>query len=391
MRRAAGSQTSLREGNKALVLETVQRFGGLTQVELVESTGLSPGTVSTIVRDLSTAGLVEITATTRSGRRAQMVTLSRQLGVVVGAQVTPRQLRMVLGDFAGETLAEQLLPLPFEHRMDTTLDRIALLAVDLVERIGGDLEELAGMAMALPAPVEIGAGMVSVPGLMAGWDGEHIGQVMAKRLQKPVFVDHDANLGARAEMALGAGRGCQDVLYVRASHGISAAMVIGGHVYRGFAGTAGQIGHVQVDPHGAICRCGSRGCLDTVVGASALVAPLAATHGELSLRALMQKVAEGDPGCIRVVADAGELIGRVLSGVYQTLNPQLIVVGGELAQAGEHLLDPMRRELGRGVLRNVIAPLELVPAALGERAELVGALLAAQEHSGIADPEDGVV
>ncbi|MFV0252797.1 MAG: ROK family transcriptional regulator [Beutenbergiaceae bacterium] len=389
-RRAASSQTSLRESNKSLVIETVQRFGGLTQVELVEATGLSAGTVSTIVKELVGAGVVETAATIRSGRRAQQVTLSRRLGVVVAAQIGPRQLSMILGDFAGEVLAEQSMPLPFEHRVDTTLDRVALLAVDLIERIGASLPELGGIALAVPAPVDVSTGMITVPGVMAGWNGEHLAQVMSKRLQKPVFVDQDANLAARAELTLGAGRGLQDILYVRASSTISSAMIIGGQSYRGYAGTAGQIGHIQVDPQGAICRCGSRGCLDTVVGASALVAPLAATHGDLSLRALMQQVAAGDQGCIRVVSDAGELIGRVLSTAYQTMNPQRIIVGGELAEAGEYLLDPMRRQVQRGALRNIVAPVEVVPADLGTRAELTGTLLAAQQHSGVADAAEEV-
>ena len=385
---ATGSQTSLREANRASILEAVKRYGGLTQVELVGSTGLSAATVSTIVKELTTAGLVEVKPTSRSGRRAQLVTVARRVGLAAGVQVGHRHLRVALGDFGSDVVADQTLPLPHEHRLDTTLDRAALLIVDMLERVGATLEELVGVAIALPAPVDSSTGLISVRGVMRGWDDEQIAHVMSKRLGKPVYVDNDANLGALAEATLGAGRGFADVLFVRASHSIGAGIVIGGRLHRGFAGTAGEIGHVQVDPQGAICRCGSRGCLDTVVGAEALLAPLASSHGPLTLRDVMNRALAGDPGSTRVLADAGEAIGAVLATTCQALNPQIIVVGGELAETGEMLLDPMRRELRRGMLPNLIAPVDVVPAGLGQRAEVMGALATVLANTDVSDTVD---
>lgn len=382
-RRTSGSQSSLREANKALVVETVQRYGGLTQVELVELTGLSAATVSSIVRDLIAAQLVETSATTRSGRRAQRVTLARHLGLVAGVQIGQRQLRMVLGDFTSTVRAEQVLPLPFEHRVDTTLDRVALLLVDMLEREGAELDELAGVGLALPAPVDVDTGMISVPGIMRGWDDEHVGQVLTKRLGTAVHVDNDANLGALAEASLGAGRQKGDLLYVTYNHTVGAGLLIGGRVHRGYAGTAGEIGHVQVDPQGRICRCGSRGCLDTIVSSDVLISHLTASHGQLSLRDVLRRASAGDPGCARVLGDAGAAIGSVLAGVCQALNPQLIVIGGEIAEVGDVLLDPMRRSLRRGMLPNAIAPADLVPTSLGGRAEVLGAMTLALEHTDV--------
>ncbi|WP_108719294.1 ROK family transcriptional regulator [Miniimonas sp. S16] len=384
-----GSQTSLREANRVSIVDTVKRYGGLTQVELASATGLSAATVSTIVKELAAAGIVDVRRTSRSGRRAQLVTIARRVGLAAGVQVGPRFARVVLGDFGGEELAAQTLPLPFEHRVDTTLDRVAILLVDMLERIEAPLEELLGIAIAVPAPVDSATGMISVRGVLRGWDDEHIAHVMAKRLGKPVFVENDANLGALAELTLGAGRGYSDMLYVRASHGIGAGVIVSGQLHRGYAGTAGEIGHVRVDPAGAICRCGSRGCLDTVVGADALLAPLLVSHGNLTLRDVLSRSAEGDPGCTRVIADAGETIGTVLAATCQSLNPQLIVVGGELAEAGETLLDPMRRELSRSMLPNLIAPLQVVPAALGRHAEVKGALATVLERTSVHQSSDG--
>ncbi len=389
----AGSQTSLREANRALVLQTVQRWGGLTQVELVGATGLSAATVSTIVRDLLADGLVDTAVTTRSGRRAQLVTVARRVGLAVGVQVAHRQLRIALGDFAHQVVAEQSLPLPNDHRLDTTLDRAALLIVDLLDRVGSTLDEVVGVGVAVPAPVDAGTGMISVRGILRGWDEVHLGQVLSKRIARPVFVDNDANLGALAEITLGAARPYRDSVFVRASYGVGAGIVIDGRVHRGFAGTAGEIGHVQVDPSGAICGCGNRGCLDTVVGAVALVESLRVNRGALTLRDVIQLANEGDQGCARVVADAGAQIGAVVAGLGQTLNPQVVVVGGELAETGDLMLGPMREAIVRRVPVNQIAPLEVVPAALGARAEVMGALLLALQAADVAvrtDVEDEV-
>ena len=389
----AGSQSSLREANKVLVVETVQRFGGLTQVELAAATGLSAATVSTIVRELLAAGVVDTASTTRSGRRAQLVTLARRVGLAVGVQVGHRHLRVTLGDFAHEVVAEQTMPLPHEHRVDTSLDRAALLVTELLDRVGADLDDVVGIGIGIPAPVDSATGMVSVRGIMHGWDEVHIGHVMAKRLGRPVYVDNDANLGALAESVLGAARQYRDAVYVRASYGTGAGIVLAGQVHRGFAGTAGEIGHVQVDPAGDICRCGSRGCLDTVVGAQALLGPLRSSHGTLTLRDVVQRTIDGDPGCSRVISDAGAAIGSVVAALGMAVNPECVVVGGELAETGEVLLGPMREAIRRRVLLNQIAPLEVVPAALGQRAETIGALVLALQSTDLplqaqADPSE---
>ena len=375
--KAAGSQSSLRAANKALVLQTVQRWGGLTQIELAAATGLSPASVSTIVRDLFAAGVVETATTTRNGRRAQLVTVARRLGLVLGVQFGHRHVHVVLGDFALHTIAEHTLPLPNEHRIDTSLDRATLLMADLLERVGAAFDDVTGVGVGLPAPVDVATGMVSVPGVMRGWDGIDVGSTLSKRIGRPVFVDNDANLGALAESTLGAGREYRDAVFVRASYGVGAGVVVGNTVHRGYAGIAGEIGHVLVDPQGPICRCGNRGCLDTVVGAAALVESLRDVLGPLTLRDIVQRANDGDQACTRVVADAGAQIGSVLAVVAMVVNPQVMIVGGELAETGEILLGPLRARVGRRVVDNRVAPLEVVPAVLGSRAEVMGALLLA--------------
>ncbi|WP_282944803.1 ROK family transcriptional regulator [Cellulomonas endometrii] len=389
----AGSQTALREANRATVVDTIRRYGGLAQVELAAATGLSAATVSNIVRELQGAGAVAVRTTVHNGRRAQLVTMVHRTGVAAGVHIGTRHLAITLADSAHEVLAEQSLPLPHEHRADTSLDRAALLVVELLERVGSSLGELLGIGIGLPAPVDPATGTVSVPGILRGWDDAPVAQVMSKRLGVPVFVDNDANLGALAESRLGAARAYQDSVYVRVSHGTGAGVALGGRLHRGFAGTAGEIGHVQVDAGGVVCLCGSRGCLNTVVGSPALIEVLRASRGNLTLRDIITLASEGDPGCRQVVEDAGTTIGAVVAGLAIAVNPQLVVVGGELAETGEILLGPMREAIRRRVPLNHLAPLEVVAAELGGRAEVTGALLLVHENTPAVtpgfDPQNG--
>ncbi len=382
----SGSLSSLREANRAQIVDAVRRFGGLTQVEISESTGLSAATVSSIVKELARAGAVDVRATVRSGRRAQLVTLTHRVGLAVGLQIGHRQLRVLLGDAGHDVLAERTLPLPHDHRVDTTLDRAALLVVDLLERVGASLDDVLGIGIGLPAPVDEATGMISVRGILRGWDEVHVAQVLAKRLARPVFVDNDANLGALAESTLGASRPYRDSVYVRVSYGVGAGIVLAGQVHRGAAGVAGEIGHVQVHATGALCRCGRRGCLDTVVGATALLDELGPTHGSLALRDVVTGALAGDPLLVATIADVGVRIGAVVAGLAQAVDPQCVVVGGELAEAGELLIGPLREAVRRGALLNQIAPLEVVPAELGQRAEVMGALLLALQSTDLILP-----
>jgi predicted NBD/HSP70 family sugar kinase len=150
--------------------------------------------------------------------------------------------------------------------------------------------------------------------------------------------------------------------------------VIDGEIYRGSAGTAGEIGHVTIDENGPICRCGNRGCLDTFVGSRALINSLAASHGPLRLKDIVTRALGGDLGCRRVIEDAGRRVGVAVAGLVNLLNPEVIVVGGLMAEAGGLILEPLREALDRCAIPSAAATVELRPAELGDDADIIGAI-----------------
>lgn len=238
----AGSQTALREANRATVVDTIRRYGGLTQVELASTTGLSAATVSNIVRELEAAVEVDVRATIHHGRRATLVAMVHRMGLAAGVHVGTRHMSITLTDSAHQVLVERALPLPHERHADTSLDRAVLLIVDDPGARRLRSRRAPRHRHRPPRPVDAANGTVSVPGILPGWDDAPVAQVMFKRLGIPVFVDKDANLGALAEGRLGASRHFQDSVNVRASRGTGAGISLHKNLHRGFAGTAGEIG-----------------------------------------------------------------------------------------------------------------------------------------------------
>jgi predicted NBD/HSP70 family sugar kinase len=211
--------------------------------------------------------------------------------------------------------------------------------------------------------------------IMPGWVGVDAAAELEQRFGVPVYVDNDANLGALAEWVLGAGRGAEDLAYLMLSSGIGAGLILGGRLYRGANGTAGEIGHVLVDDQGPLCRCGNRGCLETYAGAHALIELLGRAHGALDVQAMVELASAGDPACQRVVADAGRTVGVAMAALCNQFNPERVVVGGELAGTGDLLLEPLRDAVRRYALPAAAEAVTIVAGELGDRAEMLGALV----------------
>jgi predicted NBD/HSP70 family sugar kinase len=378
-----GSQTSLREANRARIVDSLKHHGHLTQVELAGATGLSPATVSNIVKELSQSGVLHTEIASRSGRRAIEVTLARQLGLVAGLHFSSRHLRIAISDIGRTVVAENHVPLALEHRHDSELNRAALLLTDMVESVNASMSDILAVGVALPAPIDARTGMVSTPGLLRGWEGVSVAEVLSNRVQRPVFVDNEANLGGLAEYRSGAARGARGAAYIRVGHSISAGLLIDGAIFRGVTGKAGQIGHVTIDENGPICRCGSRGCLDTLAGGPALLELFRDDPGMQRIRDLLLRAEAGDASAKRVIADAGRHIGVAAASLCNLIDPERLVIGGELAQAGETLLAPLRHALERSALAGLGGFPEVVQGELGDRAELLGCLALAIDHVGV--------
>ncbi len=378
-----GSQASLREANRTRLVEAVRKHGGLTQVELAGATGLSPATVHNIVKELGESGILTTSQAKRSGRRASFVTLARGLGLVAGVHVSARHLRVAISDAGYKIVTEHHMPLAPDHRADNELGRTAELIADMLSNVDADPSELRAVGIAVSAPINRRTGSVSREGIMPGWDGVPIAERLERAINTPVFVDNDANLGLLGEFRMGAARGYPNSVFVSASHGVGAGIMIDGRVQRGHHGGAGELGHITLDEDGPLCRCGNHGCLQVYAGGSAMVAALRTDERPLKLGDVVARALNGEGVYTRAIADAGRKIGAAVADLCNLIDPERIVVGGELARAGEILLAPMRHRLERTLLVDADGSPDVVLGELAERAQVIGAIAFAIDSADI--------
>jgi predicted NBD/HSP70 family sugar kinase len=373
----SGSLSSLRELNRVRVLEVVRERGSVSRADIARATGLARSTVSTLVGELVAKGLLveqeEARGATPSqtGRPPALLSLDPGAGSVLGIRFDHGYVRVAIADLSLTIMAAAERGLDIDHDGAAGLDAAADLIEDVLVRTEVDRERVLGVGVGLPGPIHSRSiGSTVLP----GWMGIDVQVELEQRLCMPVHLENDANLGGLAESVLGAGRGASEMLYVMLSSGIGAALILGGRLYRGSGGTAGEIGHVLVDESGPMCRCGNRGCLETLAGSGALVDLLRRSHGEdLTVELMIANAESGDPGCQRVLADAGQTVGATVAALCNQLNPERVVVGGQLASAGELLLEPLRHAVQRHALPAAVEHLQVVGGELGHRAELLGA------------------
>lgn len=374
-----GTFGTLRELNRLRVVDALRRAGTASRSDLARMTGLSRSTVTTLVSDLQGRGLIVEQADARvepigRGRPPVFLRLDAAAGSALGVDFGHRHVRVAVADLSSAVLAERFVEMDVDDVPEEALDIAAELAAHVLTEAGVARSRVIGAGMALSAPIDRHKGVVGST-VLPSWAGIQAGEELSRRLEVPVELDNDANLGALAEISFGAGRGLADVVYVMMSSGVGAGLVLGGRLYHGASGIAGELGHIQAQPEGAMCRCGSRGCLETVASTGALLALLRPTHGaDLTLHGLLDLVAEGDLGALRVVNDAGRAVGRAVADLCNYLNPAAIIVGGDLSPAGDPLLDGVREEIDRYALRGAARAVEVRAGVLGERAEVLGAL-----------------
>jgi predicted NBD/HSP70 family sugar kinase len=289
---------------------------------------------------------------------------------------------VVLADLSGRVLGERQRTIDVDHRPADSLAYVADAALELVADWGRGMRRVIGMGVAVSAPVQRVSHALRSPSMLRDWGDVDIAARLRERVGVPVHVGNDANLGAIAEWTFGVGRGADDLIYVMLSDGVGAGLILNGRPYEGAAGAAGELGHVTVVDGGFVCRCGNRGCLETVVGTRALVGAVAHSRGpDTTLADVVEMAVAGDPGCHRVVADAGRTIGRALSGICAVLDPKLVIVGGGVAAAGAPLLDGVREVLARRLPPAISQGVVVTAGRLGDHAEVLGAVALATRRT----------
>jgi predicted NBD/HSP70 family sugar kinase len=377
---------SPRQYNQERLLGALRVRGTATRADLAGATGLSRATVAATVAKLLAAGLMRELppAERRSGPGRPAGSLCRVAapGVVVGLDFGHGHLRAAVADLSGQVLAEEHRDLQVDNSPDDALAAAAYEFRRLLDRISTGVSDVTGVVVGLPSPIDRGTGRVVSNNILPGWVNRAPAHELQERIRLPVVLDNDANLAALGEITYGSANGVRNLIYVKASIGIGTGLVFEGRLYRGETGTAGELGHVQIQPDGAICRCGNRGCLETLVSVPHVLATLQPMHREqLTIADVVRLATTGDVSARRVVTDAGRAIGRTLADLCNVLNPGALIIGGELAAAGAPFTAGIREAIDHHTQPVIADAVAIRTSALGERAEVLGAIALAVQTS----------
>ncbi|ROS79044.1 ROK family transcriptional regulator [Cellulomonas sp. PhB143] len=381
-RRDAGSQRSLRQRNLRLLLSSLAARGPTTQAGLARSTGLSTGSVSSLVRDLVDEGLVRTRSVVSGGRRSVEVSLAPDERVVLGVDVGRSHAAVLASDVSRRTFGLRRMALETGHPPEDTLARVAEAVDDLLEEHGIARERVPVCGMALPASLATDSGQVLQANVLPNWAGVDVVAMTREIFGMPTIIENDADLGALAHTGLPQFRDLHTLVYVKVASGIGAGLVVDGGVYRSSTGMAGEIGHVPVVDNGDLCYCGNRGCLETVASTRRLVTDFERVHGVSGahLADVLAAAAAGDPPTVRILQDAGTALGRVLGVVTSMLGPDVVVLGGPLTSVAGPLLDAVLESARQRTMPAALQGATLELSELGEDAEVRGACLLALSH-----------
>jgi predicted NBD/HSP70 family sugar kinase len=341
-----GSPGLIRDLNRSAVLGLIGE-APIARVEIARQLHLSQATVTEVTRELVDTGLVEVVhqGPSSGGRPPLLLGIVAGAAQALGVKISADHFDLVRVSLDGEILATASQP--FDPRADGALDAIAGSLAALVPK--GGTAKLLGIGLGVPGLVD-GHGNVEAP--IFGWRDFPLGPTLRQRLRLPILIDNDVNTLAVAERLYGRGRGIDHFLTVTIGRGVGLGIIIGGDVYRGWLGGAGEFGHVAVTVGGPLCECGKRGCLEALVADPALILQAVESGLELpagqpatqvaALRGLAQR---GEQRALSIYAEAGATFGRAVAGLVNVLNPQLIVISGEGTLAWQYLAEAFEESI----------------------------------------------
>lgn len=355
-----------------------------TRSELAATTGLGRSTVAQRIEALLASGLLAPAgeAVSTGGRPPTRFAFNPRAGVALAADLGATHARLAVTNLAGVVLDEHRDDLDIALGPTAALDWVVERGRALLAAVEGGNGRLVGVGIGLPGPVEHSVGRPVNPPIMPGWDGFDVQPYVSERLGgAPVLVDNDVNIMALGEH-FAAWRQAPHLLFVKAATGIGSGIIADGRVYRGAQGAAGDMGHIQVAHAEAVrCRCGNTGCLEAVASGAAVAARL--TEQGIPARTstdVVELARGGSVPALQLVRQAGRDMGEVLAAAVNLLNPSVIVIGGSLANVGDHLIAGVRETIYQRSLPLATQHLRIVPSRTGEAAGVVGAAVMIIEH-----------
>jgi predicted NBD/HSP70 family sugar kinase len=390
--------------NQNVVLDAIRSSGAISRVELAEQTGLTPQTISVIVRRLLTDGLVREDGArppagpSGGGKPRTTLRVEPTAGYAVGLHFDPGEIRAVLVDLAGTVLAESRRAVPAPVRPDEAIALMGRAVRKVVREARVPQRRMLGVGLACPGPIDQELGLVLYPPRLAGWDRVPLAAMLEKNTGFPVTMDNDATAAAIGERWSGVAKNIGNFIYLYMGTGIGGGLFLSNQVYRGAFRNAAEIGHITVEPDGPECYCGNRGCLEAVACPAAMVADahrLLAEGGDGALAEAYARNPETvDHEAVCVAAAAGDRLARSVLDrairhlsdaavtVTNVLDVELLVLGGPaLGAVGGLYREALAEALARRPIARHVHQVSVSLSPAGGGAAAVGAASLVFHHA----------
>lgn len=312
------------------------------------------------------------------------------MGKRIGIDVGGTNVKIALVDKSGKIIYSNSVPTYAKMGYEYTVNNIKQAIKDLMKETNTTAKDIDGIGFDFPGQVDYKTGVVKLAPNIPGWVNVPIAQMIEEEFHIPTRIDNDVRCAALGEMKFGAGQGCENFVCITVGTGIGSGLVVNGQLVRGASNAAGEIGHIKLQmKDGLICGCGDTGCLEAYASGPSIVAmaqdyikggkstkfrEMAAAEGGEITPYMVAKAAEaGDPVAKRIFAIVGEYIGIGLTSVINLLNPEKVIIGGGVAEAGDLLLDPIRKTIKERAMVVAGSAVGIVPAQLGNSAGVIGA------------------
>lgn len=340
------------------MLRLVRDRGPISRAELSRASLLSKPAVTDIVDGLIQHRLVRETVKgdVAVGRKPMLLEINREAMWAMGVDLSRDHVDLLITDLMGSVCRCMSRRISFDDEDEGYPERVAKCVTDIIRDSGVPVSRIAGIGVAYPMPLSHVQRMIVCDGQVVGWKTVRLKQLIEREFGVPVYLDNDANVAALHERWHGVADSFRDYLFILVGNGVGMGIVLGGAVYRGASGIAGEIGHMSIDPDGPQCLCGSRGCLETLVSVPRLLSEVAhadaaaergtcARQVPATLDDVVERARAGDPVVISAITEMAKRLALAATNLVNTFNPEAVVIGGPIAKLGDSVMRPFREAM----------------------------------------------
>lgn len=385
-----GSLKLVQEINRSVVLNLIKDKGPLSRADISRITKLTRSTISSIVSYLIKKNLVKETGLSSSGvgRKGILLKLNPKAYYVVGVDLGTLNTIAVVVDLEGKIMERVEHPTNSERSKDKVIERLKAVIHEVITASNINIQKIAGIGLAVPGLVDSKKGiMLITPNF--GWRNTPIGEILEKEFHTPIFIDNNNNVMALGEAEFGIAQGVRNFVCINVGMGIGSGIVINGELYRGETESTGEIGHTTVDYNGPKCSCGNYGCLEVMAAAPAIAkrAVKAVKEGkktliselvnsnldEISAAIVAEAANKGDKLAQEIIEKTGEYLGTGIANIINLFNPQMVIIGGGVAQAGDLIFNPLKKTMEKRAFPVPAKVAKIVASSLGRDCTVIGA------------------